>query len=186
MGARNGEEENIEEERRLLYVAITRAKEVLFLSYAQNRIKYGEAQACMRSRFLDEIDSGVVVTETGASIKQKKRTFSSDGSSRQSSSSSEYQIDTSTSQDYEYNYDWKKPLKQAKKDTHDLQYTPDMQSSADASSYVVGMQVLHPKFGPGKIVQKSGNGPDTKVTVFFPKHGQKKLLLRFAKLQIMG
>jgi len=50
----------------------------------------------------------------------------------------------------------------------------------------VGIQVLHPKFGPGKIIQRGGVGGDIKVTVFFPKYGQKKLLLKFAKLQIMG
>lgn len=186
MGARNGEEENIEEERRLLYVAITRAKEVLYLSYAQNRIKYGEAQACMRSRFLDEIDSGVVVTETGASIKQKERNFTRSTSSVNDSTSNDYQIDTSTSQDYDYNYDWKKPIGTKTKHSANLTFTPDAAISADASAYVVGLQVLHPKFGPGKIIQRSGTGADTKVTVFFPKHGQKKLLLKFAKLQIMG
>lgn len=184
MGARNGEEANIEEERRLMYVAVTRAKETLFLSYATSRIKFGEEQRSLRSRFLDEVDPGVVVTETGASIRQEPDRFNSAKSSQQkSSSSSVFDIDRSTSQ--EYDYDWRQsassvgPSKRAAA-------AMGAAASYSADDYVVGTQVMHPKFGPGKILSKNGVGSDTKVVVFFPKHGQKKLLLRFAKLQIIG
>jgi DNA helicase-2/ATP-dependent DNA helicase PcrA len=173
MGGRNGEEADLEEERRLMYVAITRAKETLFLSYAESRLKFGEIQRSIRSRFLDEVDAGVVVTETGATIHQKAADrFESGGSD------SIYQIDRSTSQ--ELDYGWKKPLEQKNK------RFAAAENSHNPNDYAVGAQVMHPKFGPGKILNKSGQGKDVKVVVFFPKHGQKKLLLRFAKLQLLG
>src|SRR5699024_11408517 len=70
VGSRDNEEVNIEEERRLFYVAITRAQEVLFFSHCRNRYKYGEEQRKRRSRFLDEVTADVVRTETGATINQ--------------------------------------------------------------------------------------------------------------------
>lgn len=178
MGARNGEESNIEEERRLMYVAVTRAKEVLFLSHARHRIKFGEEQITLRSRFLDEVDAGVVVNESGASIKQRSTSDASIGNS----TSTEYQIDRSTSQ--EFDYDWKRP-KKSTKSSYGYKIVPDAQYAEDSSLFVTGAQVLHPKFGPGKIINRSGNGADTKVTVFFPKMGQKKLMLKFAKLKLL-
>jgi DNA helicase-2/ATP-dependent DNA helicase PcrA len=179
MGARNGEESNIEEERRLMYVAVTRAKEVLFLSYARHRIKYGEEQISIRSRFLDEVDAGVVVNERGASIQQRK---SMERSTPQSGKSNDYVIDRSTSQDFDY--DWKTP-KKSRSSSSSYRIVPDEQFSEDPNQFVTGAQVLHPKFGPGKIINRSGEASEVKVTVFFPKTGQKKLLLKFAKLKLL-
>src|SRR6056297_2352136 len=76
VGSRDNEDVNIEEERRLFYVAITRAEQELFFSHCSSRYKYGEEQRKMRSRFLDEVSSDVVRTETGASIDQDKNRFS--------------------------------------------------------------------------------------------------------------
>ncbi len=72
---REGEEPNLEEERRLMYVAITRAKKRLFFSHCKQRRKFGEEQVQLRSRFLDEVDAGVVRTESGATIRQKQGSF---------------------------------------------------------------------------------------------------------------
>ncbi len=70
IGARNGDEVDMEEERRLFYVAITRAKKDLYFSHAKMRYKFGEEKTMKRSRFLDEIDSSVVRTEAGSTIRQ--------------------------------------------------------------------------------------------------------------------
>jgi len=178
MGARNGEESNIEEERRLFYVAITRAQKELYFSFAKSRTKYGEEKKMIRSRFLDEVDPGVVRTETGATIKQKS---SSTGQK--------------TASGYEIDYDWKKPIstggrKQSSSSYHESASKPASYDGItydidDPSDLRVGLMVLHDKFGAGKIMAKEGTGLDTKLTVFFKSYGQKKLLLRMAKLKLI-
>src|SRR5699024_3367237 len=100
VGSRDNEEVNIEEERRLFYVAITRAEDVLFFSHCRSRYKYGEEQRKRRSRFLDEVSTDVVRTETGATINQKDPD-ADDGSSSDGSTGNTT-----------IEYDWKKPLYQ--------------------------------------------------------------------------
>jgi len=175
VGARAGFDVDIEEERRLFYVAITRAEERLYFSYARNRYKFGEEQRQLRSRFIDEVDSGVVRTETGASITQKADRFSLDESSSMTKSTGATSIE----------YDWEKPVsgktyKSASGNT--IEY--DLQDGEDP--FQVGAVVEHAKFGPGKIISRSGLGMDTKVVVFFKSRGQKKLMLKAAPLQIIG
>ncbi|NBC03697.1 MAG: UvrD-helicase domain-containing protein [Bacteroidetes bacterium] len=164
MGAREGEEANIEEERRLFYVAITRAQKHLFFSHSKMRYKFGEEQRQARSRFLDEVDPGIVRTESGATIRQKKRDHEEHGSSTS----------------HRVEYDWKKPLESKKSsNNHDYQY------QYDDDPFHAGAQVMHPTFGPGKIIRRSGSGRDSRVVVFFKNRGQKTLMLRAAKLQVL-
>ena len=169
MGAREGEESNIEEERRLFYVAITRAQKQLYFSYSKMRYKYGEEQRQARSRFLDEVDPGVVRTETGATIHQKRDRFETNEQT------------SSGNSDTEIEYDWREPVQSKKPSstTHDYEY------EYDDDPFRVGAQVLHPAFGPGKIIQRSGSGKDTRIVVFFKNRGQKTLMLRAAKLQAL-
>jgi DNA helicase II / ATP-dependent DNA helicase PcrA len=166
MGPREGEEANYEEERRLFYVAITRAQKKLFFSYSKLRYKFGEEQRQARSRFLDEVDPGVVRTETGATIHQKNNHYDENESAGNS--------------DTEIEYDWKSPIqskKPATAATYEYEYDDD--------PFRVGVQVMHPTFGPGKIVQRKGSGKDARVVVFFKGRGQKTLMLRAAKLQVL-
>jgi DNA helicase-2/ATP-dependent DNA helicase PcrA len=58
--------------------------------------------------------------------------------------------------------------------------------SDDPSSIQTGMQVIHPRFGQGKVLNLEGEFPNRKATVFFNEHGQKQLLLKFARLKIAG
>lgn len=169
MGARDGEESNIEEERRLFYVAITRAQKHLYFSYSKMRYKYGEEQRQARSRFLDEVDPGVVRTETGATIHQKRDRFEADEHSASGNS------------DTEIEYDWREPVQSKKPSStsHDYEY------EYDDDPFRVGAQVMHPAFGQGKIIQRSGSGKDTRIVVFFKNRGQKTLMLRAAKLQAL-
>ncbi|WP_069131775.1 ATP-dependent helicase [Rhodohalobacter halophilus] len=171
MGPREGEEANIEEERRLFYVAITRAEKHLFFSFSKLRYKFGEEQRQARSRFLDEVDSGVVRSETGATIQQKSNHF--DDSSGSSSGNSTT---------VEYEHDWKSPIQSKKPSSTSSTYEYEY----DDDPFRVGAQVIHPKFGPGKIVQRSGSGKDSRVVVFFKSRGQKTLMLRAAKLKILS
>jgi DNA helicase-2/ATP-dependent DNA helicase PcrA len=163
MGAREGEEANIEEERRLFYVAITRAQKHLFFSHSKMRYKFGEEQRQARSRFLDEVDPGIVRTESGATIRQKNR-----------------EKDERHPEAQRIEYDWKKPLQSKKSsDNSDYQY------EYDDDPFQAGAQVMHPTFGPGKIISRSGSGRDSRVVVFFKNRGQKTLMLRAAKLQVL-
>jgi len=167
MGGRNGEEADFEEERRLFYVAITRAEKQLYFSHSKMRYRFGEENRQMRSRFLDEVDPGVVRTETGATIKQNKNRFSAE--------------EARGSSDTTVEYDWKKP-KQTKKPSNT---SLDYETQYDDDPYQAGVTVMHPTFGPGKILQRTGSGKDAKVVVFFKSRGQKTLMLRAAKLKTL-
>lgn len=189
IGGRNGEEADFEEERRLFYVAITRAEKDLFFSYAKQRTRFGESKRMARSRFLDEVDSSVVRTETGATIRQKDgfgSSFSSGGYNveydRRPASQSSYSSRQSASASASGRT---KPATSAPvpKASYDG-VTYDIQSPADLTQ---GVNVFHDNFGKGKIMSKEGSGTDMKLTVFFQGHGQKKLMLRLAlsKLKII-
>jgi DNA helicase II / ATP-dependent DNA helicase PcrA len=169
MGPREGEESNIEEERRLFYVAITRAEKQLFFSYSKSRYKYGEEQRQARSRFLDEVDPGVVRTETGATIYQKRDRFEIEGESDSGNS------------DTEIEYDWQTPVQTKKPSSAATTYEYEY----DDDPFRVGAQVMHPTFGQGKILQRNGTGKDTRIVVFFKNRGQKTLMLRAAKLSVL-
>ncbi|MCW9707322.1 ATP-dependent helicase [Fodinibius salsisoli] len=174
VGSRNNEDVNIEEERRLFYVAITRAEEVLFFSHCRSRYKYGEEQRKKRSRFLDEVSPDVVRTETGASIKQSNNNFQ------------ENKKDTkTTNNNTTVEYDWKQPLYQKKnRSSNNTQIHYD---NPDEDPFQVGAKVEHNIFGPGKIISRSGKGERTKVVVYFNERKQRKtLMLRVAKLSVIG
>ena len=173
VGGREGFEADIEEERRLFYVAITRAEQRLYFSYCQTRFKFGEEQQQLRSRFLDEVDPGVVRTESGSTISQRKDRFSTEDTRSRKEHSDSTRIE----------YDWQKPVtgKTRSSATTTIQY--DFQDGEDP--FQVGVLVEHAKFGPGKIISRSGLGMDAKVVVFFKNRGQKKLMLRAAPLQII-
>lgn len=172
VGGREGFDADVEEERRLFYVAITRAEKRLYFSYCKTRFKFGEEQQQLRSRFLDEVDSGVVRTESGATISQTKDRFNLDDSSTKRSSKSTH-----------VEYDWEASItkKTRSSATTTIQY--EYQDGEDP--FQVGTRVLHAKFGEGKIISRSGLGMDAKVVVFFKKRGQKKLMLRAAPLQVI-
>ncbi len=176
MGGRNGEEADFEEERRLFYVAITRAEKDLYFSFAKSRSRFGDVKRTKRSRFLDEVDPGVVRTESGATIRQA----GGDGGNVQSGG-------------YQVAYDWRnsqqsqsgrksRPQSQHAKAAAFDGITYDIERASDLS---VGVRVYHDKFGVGKVVGKEGSGPDMKITVFFKLFGQKKLLLRVARLKLV-
>lgn len=169
MGGRDGEEANIEEERRLFYVAITRAEKNLFFSYSKMRYKFGEEQRQARSRFLDEVDPGVVQTETGATIPQNRNRFEQSSDSEPGNNHTEIE------------YDWKSPITSKKPSDS----SSDYEYEYDDDPFRTGTVVMHSSFGTGKIVQRTGSGKDARVVVFFKGRGQKTLMLRAAKLKVI-
>ena len=132
-----------EEERRLFYVGITRAKEKLFLSYCKRRKRFGEREN-LKSTFLEEIPKELLEVED--------YTFNSHYLSYQT-----YQKET-----YDSDFD-------------------------DISSALrVGTKVLHPHFGQGKILSTEGRGENMKLTVRFATGETKKLLVKYANMEIIG
>lgn len=152
----------LEEERRLFYVAITRAKNSCTLSYASSRFTWGQVISSEPSRFIDEINPKYLDFEM--SRKVGGRSINS-GFRKAPFSPKTPNIPG-------------KNLKPLRSST----YTPKNQAS---QGYMVGQNVSHERFGKGKITKLNGQGADQKAIIFFPNHGTKTVLLRFAKLSII-
>lgn len=157
---------DLEEERRLFYVAITRAKSKLTLSYALNRYRFGRLKNCEPSRFLEEIDPVFLKVNSKFS------------SNEQVSPSSSYFAKNFVRQ--------QKATNQTKKFTAAPVHKPSEDfSPSDTSGLASGMKVEHPKFGFGSVTAIDESGSNRKAKVVFDKFGEKTLLLAFAKLRIL-
>ncbi|RVU00748.1 ATP-dependent DNA helicase [Mucilaginibacter limnophilus] len=167
---------DLEEERRLFYVAVTRAEHKLSISYATSRFKFGTLISCEPSRFLDEIDPKYLELDFTA------KPAPSVGSSSYADERTAWSRGNNSGGD-----SFSKPKPQPVKTTQVLAKahvpSPDFKPS-DTSNLQVGMEVEHERFGFGKVISLEGNKPDIKATIFFKEIGQKQLLLKFAKLHI--
>jgi len=158
---------DLEEERRLFYVAVTRAKTNLTLSYAVSRFRWGNLIQCEPSRFLEELDPKYI-----------EHTFSR----KRSSEPFKKSFSKTSSQPLKNKFS--KPLAHLKK-VSNTNNSASYNKEQDILKIKIGDQVVHERFGKGKIVELNGDFPNTKATVFFPSAGQKQLLLKFAKLQLI-
>jgi len=153
----------LEEERRLFYVAITRAQKKLFLSYALTRYRFGRLKNCEPSRFLDDISSRFIkVSKKLASVESAPnpnfaKTFVS-GMKK-----------TVASQ----------PVAKPSAYKPSADFAP-----SDTSTLQEGMKVEHPKFGFGSVLKIEQLGAERKAKINFTDFGEKTLLLSFAKLKI--
>jgi DNA helicase II / ATP-dependent DNA helicase PcrA len=166
----------LEEERRLFYVGATRSKTLLFLSHARSRFRFGEQQPAVRSRFFDEVDASVLRSETGQMFNPDADRFKS-----RSGGPSYDEVDP---------FYYRKNLREergvppkAKTTSSERRIVYDEEESAQISA---GMRVEHHLFGEGKVLSMEGTGPNTKAVVYFKEAGQKKLILRFARLNRIG
>jgi DNA helicase-2/ATP-dependent DNA helicase PcrA len=155
---------DLEEERRLFYVAITRAERKLFLSYATTRYRFGRLKSCEPSRFLEEIDPSFIKTSRKF---QQKPVMPAQTSHYAKSLVSGI----------------KKPAAQVNNKKYIHKPSSDFKPS-DTSNLNEGMKVEHPKFGFGKVVSLDLDGANRKAKVLFDNFGEKTLLLSFAKLKI--
>lgn len=166
MSASNPRE--LEEERRLFYVAVTRAEKQLTLSYALNRYKWGNLERCQPSRFLSEIDQKFVTyPQTGGKPFPRARM---DDGRRYAREEPETYAKTERLRPVAKAV----PIKQG----NGISFEP-----VDPSSFSKGDNVQHERFGSGVIISIEGRAPNTTATVDFGPEGKKKLLLRFAKLR---
>ncbi len=179
----SGTQKELEEERRLFYVAITRAEETAVISFAKERYKWGIPTSCRPSRFLKEIDEKFL--ELPESFFEES--ISSFGSNDIFDNSSKPKFER------------KKPGTNAtvpliNKKLVKLSEAQRKQASsgnvniipADPSKIEEGQIVKHAKFGLGEIVKIEGTDPNKKARVNFEIVGEKQLLLKFAKLQIIS
>jgi DNA helicase-2/ATP-dependent DNA helicase PcrA len=168
---------DLEEERRLFYVAITRAEKKLTLSYATSRYRWGSLTSCEPSRFIDEIDPQFLELDFRPLQKPAGNPFFDDERSAWAAGSV-------SSGDH-----FSKPKPAAAKKVTSILPKAHVPSEgyapSDTSNLQVGMDVEHERFGYGKVVSMEGNKPDVKATIFFKELGQKQLLLKFAKLRIV-
>ncbi|MFT5917040.1 MAG: DNA helicase-2/ATP-dependent DNA helicase PcrA [Bacteroidia bacterium] len=188
-----GSREDLEEERRLFYVAITRAKQKLHLSYALQRYKFGSLISCESSRFLEEIDPQYI-------HQVKKKSFGGFSDDLFSNSPSDSDSDFSTGfnkgtrgigqkKDFGgFTRNVKKPTSVAnnfrkipvgKKHTSSSNF-----QASNPNEIVEGIKVEHQKFGFGKVLKLDDAGASKKATVNFENFGEKTLILTFAKLMI--
>jgi DNA helicase-2/ATP-dependent DNA helicase PcrA len=153
-------EEELEEERRLCYVGITRAKERLFLTHATERRLYGYPQAKLMSRFLQEIP-------------REAMEFSG------SESTATYS--------FRDRVPWENAsFSAARKETKVLPpVIPPPAPSAAVGRYYKGAVVRHAKFGLGTVQRSEGAGDDLKISVSFPGHGVKTLAVKYANLEVI-
>jgi len=155
-------QEDLEEERRLFYVAITRAEKRLFLTYATSRYKYGNIQYSEASRFLNEIPENIMSLYGQQQPKAQQPIQRLEGWGKSI-----------------YPKPAPKPMA-APVITSTDPFIPD-----NALKLQNGMDVRHEKFGDGKVTAMEGAGANKIATIFFPNFGEKKIMLKFAKLKIL-
>lgn len=188
----NGSLSEIEEERRLFYVAITRAEKAVTLSYARSRMKWGKTESNPPSRFLREIDSRYIDGE----IEDEGPKSISGGFGQQSISTGfersgrpVYVRNAAASQRPAQRQD-QRPVQQPARPsaptfTRTVQHAPDPNFKPDPISELrPGQRVEHDRFGFGTILSFEDQGANMKAVVKFDEAGQKTLLLKFAKLRI--
>ena len=187
----------LEEERRLFYVAITRAEENCFISYAKNRYKYGKPEFCNPSRFLKDInpaylklpaDSGFTsVRNEGYSRRNYERGYEKNDTYRSSGPS---MFDGGEIPQEPVRFVKPVPPRNLKRIVPSVPNTAinrNMDSGkADTHGVEVGRLIEHERFGRGEVVRLEGSGDNCKATVRFENAGEKQLLLKFARFKIIG
>ncbi len=160
---------DLEEERRLFYVALTRAEKEAYLSYALSRYRWGKLTDSEPSRFIDEINEEYLDILTPINENKFKPLIRSTPNHEPSFNKLRFKKVTA------------KPKGNFKK----IQETSNKSNLFD-NKLVVGNVVEHIRFGKGEVVNIEGRGADVKAEIKFENGGLKKLLLRFAKLKILG
>jgi len=159
--------QELEEERRLFYVAVTRAEQKLTLSFATSRFKYGNLIPCEPSRFIDEIESKYLEFAYANTLKMespvlKKKEASNFGKG--------------------YGMNVGKPV--FSKPSTQIQVSANFKES-NTANLTAGQQVEHQRFGRGEVINVQDTGDNRKAVIRFVEAGEKTLVLKFAKLMIL-
>jgi DNA helicase-2/ATP-dependent DNA helicase PcrA len=180
----------LEEERRLFYVAVTRAMNKLTLSYAAMRMKWGELNFCTPSRFLDELDSSLLDIPQkfshGLKLKSKNNlSYPADDSFDSFPAKDKKAEETSYVFRKKVLVNNDKELQKKLKSDSKPAMIFDNSEIADIGKIVEGIRIEHARFGQGTVIQVEGKGQDKKATIEFDSAGKKLLVLRFARLKII-
>ncbi|NDV96306.1 ATP-dependent DNA helicase [Dysgonomonas sp. 521] len=180
----------LEEERRLFYVAITRAKEFCMITYAKSRFRNGQINACNPSRFLRDIDTSYLNVNArvlgGGSfgVLNRPDTYTKDLYDYTGSSSGSFP-----------NRVQRQPVSRPESQQGNISRsnfvnaktaTPKASAGGNAGEVQVGATIRHERFGIGKVTAVSGDPDSRKATVEFENSGVKQLLLKFARFEIVG
>ena len=200
----------LEEERRLLYVAITRAEKHCILTNAQNRFRYGKMEFDNPSRFIEEIDPELIEEEGMKSRSSfggygRRSSYGSDRSSGRDSYGSDggyggrmpwdsKSVSSQFKADPKPSYTSPKPKPSASSASFSSSLKPasaasssssPKPASSSSSSLREGCKIEHQRFGVGEVLKLEGSGENAKATVAFTHAGTKQLLLKFAKYTII-
>lgn len=174
--------QELEEERRLFYVALTRAEKQAYLSYAQTRYRWGKLVDSEPSRFLEEIDESFLEYLTPKKVEPSINRF----------------VDQSLFDDSPKKIRFQKPIQRRKLEDEikkpafsppkNLKKVSESSSKTNLfdSNIVKGTIIEHNRFGKGEVLSIEGSGANKKAEIQFGTVGKKKLLLQFAKLKIIG
>lgn len=158
------EDDELEEERRLAYVGITRAKKKLYLTNAFSRLLYGRIQRNQPSRFVEEINPDLLQFENGNNdrgLSEKRLPFGKT---------------SATATTYRSRHTYHDAGKRVKPITN-------AGTGAEKVGWKAGDKVTHKKWGQGTVVSVTGTGNDMELTIAFPEEGVKKLLASFAPIE---
>ena len=196
----------LEEERRLLYVAITRAEKHCILTNAQNRFRYGKMEFDNPSRFIEEIDPELIEGEGMNSRSSfggygRRSSYGSDRSSGRDSYGSDggyggrmpwnsMSVSSQFKADSKPSYTSPKPKPSASfssslKPASAASSSSSLKPASSSSSLREGCKIEHQRFGVGEVLKLEGSGENAKATVAFTHAGTKQLLLKFAKYTII-
>ena len=187
--------EELEEERRLFYVAITRAKTNLYLTYANARYRFGQLQQNDPSRFINEMPDAMIDRSyaggaarnnaangwnQGSAFERMQRGFA--GNNGNETARAEKQYGAAPDKKTTPSYLIAKPVV-----TKTVEHTPSENFVAsDTSNLQPGQKIEHQKFGFGEVIKMEGAAHNPIATVQFDSNGEKKIMLNYAKLRIVN
>ncbi len=189
-----GDEFELEEERRLCYVGITRAQRLLYLTYAHRRTIYGETRRMQPSRFLSDLPAELVDWRTELStMPQRLLAVTEDSFGQRVIGGRRIDLTELLSRVKSRKRAGKAEAENATPQVAASgrradrrasgRRTEDLEQAASLPRFAVGERVVHDKFGEGVVVTTQGEGPDAELTVAFRGAGVKRLLARYAKLE---
>jgi DNA helicase-2/ATP-dependent DNA helicase PcrA len=184
--------EELEEERRLFYVVVTRAKKKLWITYANTRYKFGQLVQNDPSRFLEEIPENFVdKTYAGGGLRQGGTSFGSSSAFDRMKGWGRSDNDAASKAERQYG---PPPSKKSSTPsyvnptprTNNVEHKPSENfTPSDTSNLTAGQKVEHQKFGYGIVLKMEGAGHNPIATIKFDLNGEKKIMLNYARLRIV-
>ena len=179
----------VEEERRLMYVAITRAEKSCTITYAASRFRNGESQHCIVSPFIKDIDPRYLILPVRTDMEQRTGEVSQEFASRNS-------FYSERKKDYPSRQTTSSMAERSDKKVSVVNYPNKKLTKIDSSSscaapvtsvggITIGDNISHSRFGKGVVTALEGTGSDAKATINFDNVGTKQLLLKFAKFEVI-